>query len=92
MEWPVIGAVTRAVVAVVGSFVSVRTGIALNHIFVAVSLGMLSFGCLSMPGLVLRRGFGSTGRPNPQYTVSGATKTKHLAHPAGACPASASVR
>jgi Na+-driven multidrug efflux pump len=51
MEWQVFAAVTRAVIAVAGGFVVVRAGIGLEYVFVAVSLGMLSFGALSLPGL-----------------------------------------
>jgi Na+-driven multidrug efflux pump len=92
MEWPVLGAVTRAAVAVVGGFASVHAGIALDHIFVAVSLGMLSFGCLSLPGLALRKGFGATGGRSIQCSAADTTETKHPANPAEACPASASFR
>ena len=62
MEWPVLGAVTRAVIAVLGGLASLLAGIDLDHIFVAVSLGMLSFGCLSLPGLALRHGFRPSAR------------------------------
>jgi putative MATE family efflux protein len=80
MEWPAFGAVTRAAIAVVGGFASVHAGIARDHIFVAVSLGMLSFGCLSLPGLALRRGFGATGRPSKQDPIAGKAETKDFAN------------
>jgi hypothetical protein len=75
-----------------GGFVSVHIVIALDHIFVAVSLGMLSFGCLSLPGLASRQGFGATGRPSKQDPVADNTETKDLANAAEACPACASLR
>jgi MATE family, multidrug efflux pump len=59
MEWPVFGAVTRAMIAVAGGFALVHAGLSLGYIFLAVSLGMLSFGCLSLPGLALRHGIGA---------------------------------
>jgi Na+-driven multidrug efflux pump len=92
MEWPVLGAVTRAAIAVVGGFASVHIVIALDHIFVAVSLGMLSFGCLSLPGLASRQGFGATGHPSKQDSVADNTETRDLANAAEVCPASASLR
>jgi Na+-driven multidrug efflux pump len=51
MGWPVAGAVARAAVAVVGGAAAIRLGASLDHIFMAVSLGMMSFGLLSLPGL-----------------------------------------
>ena len=87
-----LGAITRAAIAVVGGFASVHIVIALNHIFVAASLGMLSFGCLSLPGLASRQGFGATGRPSKQDPVADNTETTDLANAAEVCPASASLR
>ncbi len=43
-RWPVTGAVTRAAIAVVGGAAAIRLGASLDHIFMAVSLGMMSFG------------------------------------------------
>jgi putative MATE family efflux protein len=62
MEWPVAGAITRAAIAVLGGAAVLHFGASLDHIFAAVSLGMVSFGCLSLPGLVLRSGYGATKR------------------------------
>jgi hypothetical protein len=58
MGWPVAGAVTRAAIAIVGGAVAIRLGANLDHIFMAVSLGMTSFGLFSLPGLFLRSGYG----------------------------------
>ena len=54
MGWPVAGAVTRAAIAVVGGAAAIRVGASLEHIFMAVSLGMMSFGLFSLPGLFYR--------------------------------------
>jgi hypothetical protein len=65
----VAGAVTRAAIAVVGGAAAIRVGASLEHIFMAVSLGMMSFGLLSLPGLFLRSAYGirrsnsAAGRP-----------------------------
>jgi hypothetical protein len=59
----------RAAVGVVGGFASVHAGIALDRIFVAVSLGMLNFGYLSLLGLVRRRGLGIPGCARKQVPV-----------------------
>ncbi len=64
MGWPVAGAVTRAAIAVVGGAAAIRLGASLVHLFMAVSLGMMSFGLFSLPGLFLRSGYG-TQRKNP---------------------------
>ena len=64
MGWPVAGAVTRAAIAVVGGAAAIRLGASLDHIFMAVSLGMMSFGLFSLPGLLLRSGYG-TRRQSP---------------------------
>jgi len=58
MAWPVAGAVTRAAIAVVGGAAAIRLGANLDHIFIAVSLGMASFGLLSLPGLFHRSAYG----------------------------------
>lgn len=91
MEWPVLGAVMRAAIAVVGGYIAVRAGIALGYIFIAVSFGMLSFGCLSLLGLSLRRGFEATTRPSKQRPCSDKTETKDLARAAAARPGFASI-
>lgn len=82
MEWPVLGAVTRAAIAGVGGFVSVHAGFTLDHVFVAVSLGMLGFGCLSLTGLALRWGFGATGRPSKQHPIADKAEAQDLARAA----------
>jgi Na+-driven multidrug efflux pump len=62
MGWPVAGAVTRAAIAVVGGAAAIRLGASLDHIFMAVSLGMMSFGLFSLPGLFLRSAYGTRQR------------------------------
>jgi Na+-driven multidrug efflux pump len=62
MGWPVAGAVTRAAIAVVGGAAAIRLGANLDHIFMAVSIGMMSFGLFSLPGLFLRSGYGTRQR------------------------------
>jgi putative MATE family efflux protein len=59
MEWPVAGAVTRAAIAVVGGAAAIRLGANVDHIFMAVSIGRMSFGLFSLPGLFLRLGYGA---------------------------------
>jgi Na+-driven multidrug efflux pump len=58
MGWPVTGAITRAAIAVVGGAAALRFGTSLDHIFLAVSLGMMSFGLFSLPGLFHRSAYG----------------------------------
>jgi putative MATE family efflux protein len=91
MKWPVFGAVTRAAIAVLGGLASLHAGSALNSIFVAVSLGMLSFGCLSLPGLALRKGFRATGSPGRQESFSRRAGKSAASNAVGACPASALI-
>jgi hypothetical protein len=62
MGWPVAGAVTRATIAVVGGAHAIRLGTSLDHIFMAVSLGMMSFGLLSLPSLFNRSAYGTRQR------------------------------
>jgi Na+-driven multidrug efflux pump len=62
MGWPVAGALTRAAIAVAGGAAAIRLGANLDHIFMAVSIGMMSFGLLSLPGLFLRSGYGTRQR------------------------------
>jgi hypothetical protein len=45
------GSFTRAAIAVVGGVAVLRFGASLDHIFMAVSLGMMSFGLFSRPTL-----------------------------------------
>jgi Na+-driven multidrug efflux pump len=61
MGWPVAGAVARAAIAVVGGAAAIRFG-ASDHIFMAVSLGMMSFGLFSLPGLFLHSAYGARQR------------------------------
>jgi hypothetical protein len=62
MGWPVAGAVTRAAIAVAGGAAAISLGASLDHIFMAVSLGMISFGLLSLPGLFHRSAYGTRQR------------------------------
>jgi Na+-driven multidrug efflux pump len=62
MGWPVAGAVTRAAIAVIGGAAAIRFGANVDHIFMAVSFGMMSFGLFSLPGLFLRSGYGTRQR------------------------------
>lgn len=57
MEWPVVGACLRAALAVLGGALCLQMGAGPQWIFVAVSVGMASFGCVALPGLILRKGF-----------------------------------
>ena len=57
MEWPVAGACLRAALAVLGGALCIHLGAGPQWIFVAVSVGMASFGCLALPGLILKKGF-----------------------------------
>jgi Na+-driven multidrug efflux pump len=80
MGWQVFGATARAVIAVVGGFIVVHTSISLEYVFVAVSFGMLGFGCLSLPSLALRLGFSATNSDNKRSLRSGKTATLRLRH------------
>jgi Na+-driven multidrug efflux pump len=44
MGWPVASGVIRAAIAVAGGAAAIRLGANLDHIFMALSLGMMSFG------------------------------------------------
>jgi putative MATE family efflux protein len=57
MRWPVMGACLRALIAVAGGALALRLGASIDFVFVAASLGMATFGCLALPGLILRSGF-----------------------------------
>jgi hypothetical protein len=84
MGWPVAGAVTRAVIAVAGGAAVIRLGASLDHICMAASLGMMSFGLLSptapargvlLPAIRLRSASGKyllemSLSENPGYFVS----------------------
>jgi Na+-driven multidrug efflux pump len=63
MEWPVAGACLRAALAVFGGALSIHFGAAPQWTFVAVGVGMASFGCLALPGLILKSGFGARTSP-----------------------------
>jgi len=58
MRWPVAGACVRAAVAVSGGLSCLYLGAGVHWIFVAVAIGMASFGCLALPGLIRQSGFG----------------------------------
>jgi len=62
MEWPVTGALVRAVVAIAGSFLVLHINGDLIGIFRAASIGMMTFGCLSLPSLGLRVGYGRSDK------------------------------
>jgi putative MATE family efflux protein len=58
MRWPVVGASVRAGIAVLGGLSCVYLGAGMHGIFLSVAAGMVSFGCLALPGLVRQSGFG----------------------------------
>jgi Na+-driven multidrug efflux pump len=62
MGWPVAGGVIRAAIAVTGGAAAIRLGANLDHVFMAVSLGMMSFGLLSLPSLFHRSAYGTWHR------------------------------
>jgi Na+-driven multidrug efflux pump len=57
MEWPVAGALVRAVIAVGGGLLVIHAGAGLAGIFLAAGLGMAAFGLLSLPSLVWQVGY-----------------------------------
>ena len=57
MEWPVAGALVRAVIAVGGGLLVIHAGAGLGGIFLAAGLGMAAFGLLSLPSLVWQVGY-----------------------------------
>jgi Na+-driven multidrug efflux pump len=63
MGWPATGALVRAGIAIVGGGFALHLGGGLNGIFFAAGIGMATFGCLSLPGLLLRIGYGSPRSP-----------------------------
>ena len=65
MGWPVVGACLRAALAVLGGALCLHIEAGPQWIFVAVSVGMASFGCLALPGLILKKGF--VARRTPGY-------------------------
>lgn len=58
MRWPVVGASVRAGIAVLGGLSCVYLGARMHGIFLSAAVGMVSFGCLALPGLVRQSGFG----------------------------------
>jgi putative MATE family efflux protein len=58
MRWPVAGACVRAALAVLGGMVCLHLGAGVHWMFLAVAVGMASFGCLALPGLIRQSGFG----------------------------------
>jgi Na+-driven multidrug efflux pump len=56
MEWPVAGAMVRAVIAIGGGLLAVRSGADLKGIFLAAGVGMAAFGLLSLPALAWQAG------------------------------------
>jgi len=58
MRWPVAGACVRAALAVLGALSCLYVGAGVHSIFLAVAVGMASFGCLALPGLIRQSGFG----------------------------------
>jgi putative MATE family efflux protein len=58
MRWPVVGACVRAALAVLGGLSCPYLGAGAHWIFVSVAVGMASFGCLALPGLIRQSGFG----------------------------------
>jgi Na+-driven multidrug efflux pump len=57
MHWPVAGACLRAAIAALGGALCLHLGAGPQWMFVAVSVGMASFGGLALPGLFLKKGF-----------------------------------
>jgi hypothetical protein len=48
----------RAALAVLGALSCLYVGAGVHSIFLAVAVGMASFGCLALPGLIRQSGFG----------------------------------
>jgi putative MATE family efflux protein len=78
MEWPVAGAVTRAAIAVVGGAAAIRLGANLNHIFTAVTFGMMSFGLFSLPGLFHGSAYGARQRNSAAHRPNSGLRTANL--------------
>jgi Na+-driven multidrug efflux pump len=78
MEWPVAGTVSPAAIAVIGGGAAIRLGASPDHIFMAVSLGMMSFGLFSLPGLFLRLGSGTRGRSSAARGANCGLRTVNL--------------
>jgi len=57
MGWPVAGALIRAVVAIAGSLLVLHANGDVIGVFLAAGIGMVLFGCLSLPSLGLRVGY-----------------------------------
>ncbi|UQR63110.1 MATE family efflux transporter [Bradyrhizobium sp. C-145] len=64
MRWPVAGACLRAAVAILGGLGCLHAGASVHWIFLSVAVGMASFGCFALPGLIRQSGFG----PNESAT------------------------
>jgi Na+-driven multidrug efflux pump len=78
MEWPVAGTVSPAAIAVIGGGAAIRLGASPDHIFMAVSLGMMSFGLFSLPGLLLRTAYGARQRQSAVRGPNCALRTANL--------------
>jgi putative MATE family efflux protein len=65
MRWPVAGACVRAALAVLGGLTCLHLGAGVHWVFLAVAIGMASFGCLALPGLIRQSGFGLTAKKHP---------------------------
>jgi len=61
MQWPVTGALVRAVIAIAGGYLVTGFGNGPSGIFLAAAAGMATFGILSLPSLIWRVGYGSGG-------------------------------
>jgi putative MATE family efflux protein len=72
MRWPVAGACVRAAVAIVGGLSCLHVGAGVHWIFLAVALGMGSFGCLALPGLIRQSGFGLNETATKQVRATSA--------------------
>ena len=57
MKWPVAGACVRTAVAVLGGLGCLYLGAGVHSIFLAVAIGMASFGSLALPGLIRQSEF-----------------------------------
>jgi Na+-driven multidrug efflux pump len=66
MRWPVAGACVRAALAVLGGLACLQGQAGVHWIFLSVAVGMASFGCLALPGLVRQSGFGISERATKQ--------------------------
>jgi putative MATE family efflux protein len=76
MEWPVAGACLRAALAVLGGALCLYVGAGPQWTFVAVGVGMASFGCLALPGLILKSGFAA--RRSPAHLTQASSPAKMM--------------